>query len=144
MTNTTLPNRTALKDHARRLRATLADQGTALSHSAALETISRQWGFRDWNTLSAALGNAPAPRWQVGQAVSGRYLGQGFTGRIKAVREAIGGHQHLTIVFDRPVDVVRSDWFSSYRRQINCIVNDAGRTLARTSDGQPHVVLAAA
>ena len=61
MTNTTLPNRTVLKDHARRLRAVLADQGTALSHSAALETISRQWGFRDWNRLSAALGNAPAP-----------------------------------------------------------------------------------
>ncbi|MFB9150214.1 glyoxalase superfamily protein [Roseovarius ramblicola] len=144
MTNTTLPNRGALKDHARRLRATLADQGTALSHSAALETISRQWGFRDWNTLSAALCNAPAPRWQVGQAVSGRYLGHGFTGRIKAVREATGSHRHLTIVFDRPVDVVRSDWFSSYRRQINCIVNDAGHTLAKTSDGQPHVVLDAA
>lgn len=141
MTNTILPTRNALKVQAKRLRSTLADKGTAIPHAAALEAIAHQWGYRDWNTLSASLGNAPAPQWQVGQTTSGRYLGHAFNARIKAVRQSSGGHTHLTLVFETPIDVVSSDKFSSYRRQVNCVVNDQGQTHQKTSDGQPHVVL---
>ena len=145
MTHDMLPPRAALKDQARRLRATMADGGTALSHSAALEAIARQWGYRDWNTLSAAAPDEVAtPRWQVGQRVTGQYLGHGFTGRIKAVEAATGGYWRLVLVFDEAVDVAASALFSAFRRQIRCTVNGQGITAERTSDGQPHVVLRAA
>lgn len=140
-----LPTRTQLKDQARRLRETMAHGGTPLSHSAALETLARQWGYRDWNTLSAAASNAPAPtpRWQIGQRVTGHYLGQPFTGRIKAADQASGGFWRLVLVFDAPVDVVPFAAFSNLRRQVRCTVNGQGVTPEHTSDGQPHVVLRA-
>ncbi|SLN36488.1 hypothetical protein PEL8287_01730 [Roseovarius litorisediminis] len=141
MTNFALPTRDALKAQARRLRATLTDKGTPIAHATALEAIAQQWGYRDWNTLSATARTMPLAQWQVGQPVSGRYLGHAFTARIKAVRQASGGHHHLTLVFDAPVDVVTSDRFSAYRRQVNCVVNAHGVTHQKTSDGQPHVVL---
>lgn len=140
MTPHILPARDALKAQAKRLRSSLADQGNPISHSTALETIASQWGFRDWNTLSAAAENA-TPVWQVGQAVTGRYLGHDFTGRLKSVREASGGHWHLTLVFDQPIDVVASDRFSALRRQVNATVNARGVTHQKTSDGQPHLML---
>lgn len=140
MTPHTLPARDALKAQAKRLRSSLAQQGNPISHAAALETLATQWGFRDWNTLSAAADSA-APIWQVGQAVAGRYLGHAFTGRLKSVREASGGHWHLTVVFDRPIDVVASDRFSALRRQVSATVNARGVTHQKTSDGQPHLVL---
>lgn len=140
MTPQILPTRDALKVQAKRLRSTLADQGTPLSHSAALETLARQWGYREWNTLSAAADIA-RPAWQVGQTVSGRYLGHAFTGRLKSVREASGGHWRLTLVFDEPIDVVTSDRFSSLRRQVSALVNARGVTHEKTSDGKPHLEL---
>ncbi len=139
MTLHNLPTRAALKAQAKRLRATLGDQGTPLTHAAALETIARQWGYRDWNTLSAAADTTPT--WQVGQTVTGHYLGHAFTARLKSVREAARGHWHLTLVFDHPIDVVTSEQFSSLRRQVNAIVNARGVTHEKTSDGQPHLVL---
>ncbi len=139
MTPHILPTRAALKAQAKRLRGSLADQGTPVSHATALETLARQWGFRDWNTLSAAADDAPA--WQVGQAVTGRYLGHAFSARLKSVRAVSGGHWQLTLVFDDPIDVVSSDKFSSLRRQINATVNARGVTHEKTSDGQPHLVL---
>ncbi|WP_299843054.1 glyoxalase superfamily protein [uncultured Roseovarius sp.] len=139
MTLQNLPTRDALKAQAKRLRATLGDQGTPVTHAAALETIARQWGFRDWNTLSATAGTGPT--WQVGQTVTGHYLGHAFTARLKSVREAAGGHWHLTLVFDQPIDVVTSDRFSALRRQVRATVNARGVTHQKTSDGQPHLVL---
>lgn len=139
MTPQNIPTRDALKAQARRLRGTLADQGTPVSHATALETIARQWGFRDWNTLAAAAGSAPT--WQVGQKVAGHYLGHAFTARLKSVHEAAGGHWHLTLVFDQPIDVVTSDRFSALRRQVNATINARGVTHEKTSDGQPHLVL---
>ena len=145
MTHDMLPPRAALKDQARRLRATMADSGTAISHSAALETIARQWGYRDWNTLSAAAPETVVtPRWQVGQRVTGRYLGHAFAGRIKSATEASGGFWQLVLVFDEAVDVAASARFSNFRRQVRCAVNGQGVTAERTSDGKPHVVLRAA
>ncbi|SEQ65213.1 glyoxalase superfamily protein [Thalassovita taeanensis] len=141
--DTSLPSREALKAHAKRLRNSMDAAGTPISHALALEAVAQQWGYRDWNTLSARAEAAPAIRWQIGQAVQGHYLGQGFTGRIKAAHQSGGGYWRLTLVFDTPVDVVTSPLFSSFRKQINCTVNSQGVTVAATSDGQPHVVLRA-
>lgn len=140
MTHQTLPTRTELKAQARRLRETLADQGRPMTHAAALETVAHQWGARDWNTLSALAPDA-APLWQIGQRVTGRYLGQPFHARVKSVAQTGTRHARLTLVFDQPVDVVTSDRFSSLRRQVTATVNADGRTVEKTSDGQPHLVL---
>jgi hypothetical protein len=40
---------------AKSLRDALADRHVSLSHSACLEIVARQFGFADWNTLSAKL-----------------------------------------------------------------------------------------
>lgn len=144
MTMTTLPSRDTLKAQARRLRTTLAETGTKLPHASALETVAKQWGYRDWNTLSAAVETAPALPWQIGQTVRGAYLGHAFTGVLKSVSQRGQDHTRLTIRFDTPVDVVSSDKFSALRRQITATVNATGRTVEKTSDGQPHLVVQAA
>ena len=141
MTAINLPSRNALKAQAKRLRTSLSAAGTKLPHAVALETVAKQWGFRDWNTLSSAASQASTPMWQIGQKVSGVYLGHAFTGQIKSVSQRGANHARLTLVFDAPVDVVTSERFSSLRRQINATVNSDGRTFEKTSDGQPHLVL---
>ncbi|MFK7941288.1 MAG: glyoxalase superfamily protein [Roseovarius sp.] len=141
MTALNLPSRDALKAQAKRLRSALSDSGPTISHSKALEAVAQQWGYRDWNTLSAASDDALAPRLQIGQSVSGMYLGHAFTGQIKAISRHGASHARLTLVFDDPVDVVASEHFSALRRQINATVNAQGRTVEKTSDGQPHLVL---
>lgn len=141
----TLTNLTpdALKTQAKRLRETLAQAGTPFSHSAALEAVAKQHGYRDWNTAQASVRQRPAdtPRWQIGQDVQGRYLGHRFNARIKAATQNTGGFWNLTLVFDEPVDVVNTSAFSNFRKQVSCIVNAQGVTHERTSDGTPHVVL---
>ena len=143
MTYTQLPPRDVLKAQARRLRSTLADADKDLTHSAALELVAQQWGYRNWNTLSALAPDA-APPWQIGQRVTGRYLGQPFSATVKSVAQTGARHARLTLVFDQPVDVVASARFSSLRRQVTATVNAAGRTVEKTSDGQPHLVLQSA
>lgn len=140
MTHQILPTRTELKAQARRLREALADQGRPMTHAAALETVAHQWGARDWNTLAALAPDASA-FWQIGQRVAGRYLGQPFHARVKSVAQTGSRHARLTLVFDQPVDVVASDKFSSLRRQVTATVNADGRTVEKTSDGQPHLLV---
>ncbi|MWD27737.1 hypothetical protein E0K89_009650 [Aquicoccus sp. SCR17] len=125
------------KARARALRAA----GQAGSHSAALELVAREEGARDWNTLSARLRAGDGPPFSAGQAVSGRYLSQPFTGRILSVTEAGGGLWRLQIRFDAPVDTVRFASFSNLRRQIRAEVGRDGRSPRRTSDGAPQLVL---
>lgn len=43
---------------ARALRSSLAERGITLSHSACLELVARQFGFSDWNVLSAQIETA--------------------------------------------------------------------------------------
>jgi hypothetical protein len=43
------------KTMAKSLRDSLVDQNVLLSHSTCLEIVARQFGFDDWNTLSAKL-----------------------------------------------------------------------------------------
>lgn len=141
MTQTILPSRDVLKGHARKLRDTLACAGTPLSHSAALEHLAHQWGYRDWNTLSDAASHSARRAWTLGQRISGRYLGHAFTGTVKAVRRKGPDHVELTIAFDAPVDVVTSPRFSALRGQVSCTIGATGCTVEKTSDGRPHVVL---
>lgn len=131
-----------LKSQAKNLRAALTRAGTPVTHSQALELVAQSHGARDWNTAHATAETAPL--WQFGGAVRGRYLGQPFTGRVVAASERGRHHHALTINFDAPVDVSRSDLFEAPRKRINATVNAAGRSISRTSDGLPHLVLEAA
>jgi hypothetical protein len=138
------PSQRALKSQAKRLRATLIDQGKTVSHGKSLEAIAQTYGARDGNTLTAQPTDKMSKNhrdWQVGQRVSGQYLGHGFTGQIKEARSISSTHWALTLVFDAAVDVVESAHFSNLRRQVNCPVGPDGRSNAKTTNGQAQVVL---
>lgn len=139
----TLPTIDALKDQAKRLRSALENNGQRSSHSASLELVAKQHGFKDWNALSArARVNAPPPPFSVGQQVRGAYLGQNFTGRIIGVAVLSGEAQfRLTIAFDEAVDVVTFESFSAFRKRVNVVVNRAGLSPKKRSDGVPHLKL---
>lgn len=132
----------SLKSQAKNLRLALHGAGTLVTHSQALELVAKSHGARDWNTASAVADTAPL--WRFGGTVKGRYLGQPFTGRVIAASERGRNHHALTIAFDKPVDVSRSALFEAPRKRINATVNAEGRSISRTSDGQPHLVLDAA
>ena len=141
---TPLPSLDALKDQAKRLRTRFSDDGQAISHSRALELIAAQYGFRDWNTLHAAIGNRPPfDPWMLGSRVRGHYLGQPFDAKVLGVQALTSqrGHYRMTLHFDEPVDVVTFDSFSAFRQRVNCTVDETGRTAAKTSNGRPHLEL---
>lgn len=141
---TIVPSSDTLKAQAKRLRAAMSDKQTPITQSMALDAVARQWGYRDWNTIIAA-SKSNAPRgWHVGQRVAGSYLGHMFEGTLKAVRAANSGFWYVTVVFDQPVDVVESKAFSSFRKQVNAVLNEDGLTYAKTSNGVPHMELRAA
>lgn len=48
------------KQMAKRLRTSLEARNHEVSHSAALEMVARQLGYKDWNTASAMLPQEPA------------------------------------------------------------------------------------
>ncbi len=139
-----LPSLDSLKDQAKRLRASLAQEGQTISHSRALELVAVQFGYRDWNTLHAAVGNRPPFNpYMLGSRVSGFYLGQPFTGSVLGV-QSLGGdpeRYRLTLHFDDPVDVVTFDSFSAFRQRVHCNVDTTGRTAQKTSNGRPQVEL---
>lgn len=142
--STPLPSLDGLKDQAKRLRARFAAEDQPISHSRALELVAAQYGFRDWNTLHAAIGNRPPfDPWQLGSRVRGHYLGQPFDAKVLGVQAltAQTGHYRLTLHFDEPVDVVTFESFSAFRQRVNCTVDETGRTASKTSDGRPHLEL---
>lgn len=139
MTNP-IPSRDVLKSQAKRLRSDLVARGQTITHAQALETVAHQWGARDWNTLSAQSALS-TPGWSIGQRVSGHYLGHPFEGVIKGVRQSSSGFWSLTLRFDHAIDVVTSNLFSAFRKQISATVNAQGMTAQKTSDGRPHLVL---
>lgn len=139
-----LPSLDVLKDQAKRLRDTLGRQGTVINHSKALELIAAQQGFRDWNTLMGAVGNRPPVRsYNIGDQVIGHYLGQMFTGTIIGVQTLTNAHgrTRVTFDFDEPVDVITFESWSAYRKRVTCTLDKEGRTVEKTSNGQPHMVL---
>ena len=132
--------RVQAKARARKLKR---ESDGALSYGAALEQVAHDMGFRDWNTASARLSNAPDACWQVGERVSGAYLKHAFAGRVHAVRELQDGAGYeLTLHFDAPVDVVEWDSFSSHRQRVTAYVSPEGVSWTKTSDGVPHLTVA--
>ncbi|GHF59022.1 glyoxalase superfamily protein [Seohaeicola zhoushanensis] len=137
----TLPSLDEAKTQARALRVALSARGTTISHSEALEAIAVQHGAKDWNTLQARIRKAATrPELTLGAAVSGRYLGQPFTGRLVALSGPPEMRQ-VTIRLDKPVDTVRFESFSNLRHQIRGAIDATGQSVRRTSDGVPHLIV---
>lgn len=133
-----------LKSEARNWRAEQAEAGHPVTHSQALEMVSRFHGFRDWNTASAVLPVTRGPAFAVGQRVRGTYLKQAFEGTILAVAALGSGEMfRLSVQFDEPVDVVEFESFSAFRQRVVATVNREGVSPSRTSDGAPHMAIAA-
>ena len=139
----TLPTIHALKDQAKRLRQSLEQTGTTVTHSRSLELLAAQLGFKDWNTLHAAAGNGPGgPPVTVDQRVSGHYLGHPFQATVLGVRTQHPGNRYRVVFrFDNPVDVVRFEGMSALRQRVTAVIGDDGKTVEKTSDGQPHLRL---
>ena len=131
----------AFKTEARRLRAARETAGTPVSHSQALELVAAAQGARDWNTLVARPGgNRPL---EVGDRVAGRYLGQPFTGLVRAsALSGKPGWRQVELQFDHPVDVVSFESFSNFRSRVTAVVDEDGRSPQKTSDGRPQMVVA--
>lgn len=141
------PTMPATREQAKlRAHAILAEhalRGIAISHSAALEKVAAELGYRDWNTASARLSNLPEVPLQVGDRVAGSYLKQPFAGRVLGVREVYGGGSYeVTLQFDTPVDVVSFDSFSAFRHRVTATIGTDGMSAAKTSDGRPHLEVA--
>ncbi|URK86989.1 hypothetical protein LP421_23985 [Rhizobium sp. RCAM05350] len=140
-----LPSLDALKDQAKRLRAGLATDGQDITHSKSLELLAAQYGFHDWNTLHAVVGNRPPLNpWMLGSRVKGHYLGQPFEATILGVQAVTAqpGRYRLVLDFDEPVDVVTFESFSAFRKRVQCTIDETGRTVEKTSNGRPQVELA--
>ena len=134
--------RAQAKAYARLLRAQSAKEGTAISHSAALERVAKACGFANWNQQSARLSNDPSAI-QVGDRVEGFYLKQPFTGTVRALRDlGYGDAYQVSVDLDQPVDVVMFDSFSNFRQRINATISKDGISVQKTSDGVPHLVVA--
>ncbi|MGE4325779.1 MAG: glyoxalase superfamily protein [Pseudodonghicola sp.] len=140
------PKIAGFKARAKSLRAKLAAQGTEISHSQALELVAHQEGARDWNTLRA-LASRPARDTNarplaVGDRVTGRYLGQPFTGRVHGLSHSpYSPHMRITLHFDTPVDVVRFDSFSAFRQRVTATIDENGHSPQKTSDGVPQLIV---
>lgn len=142
MTAIPLPSLDDLKQQAKQLRATLNGDGASLTHAASLEHIAKQYGFRDWNTLHAAVGNRPPlQRFQLGSRVAGRYLGQAFDGEIISIASMPPDRLRVVIRFDEPVDVVTFESFSAYRSRVSAVISHDGVTAEKTSDGAPQLTM---
>lgn len=131
-----------LKDQAKRLRAKLEADGEPIGHSRSLELLAHQYGYRNWNTLHAVLGNRPpASPVALGARVGGRYLGQAFTGEVIGVRTLSPDRFRVTLDFDEPVDVVTFESFSNFRKRVSCTIDGRGVTSEKTSNGLPQLQL---
>jgi hypothetical protein len=142
--DTPLPNLNTLKDQARRLRSRLQAGGENIGHSRALELIAAQYGYNDWNTLHAALGNRRGPESLApGSRVTGAYLGQPFSARVVGIHAITSspGSYRVSLDLDEAVDVVTFDSFSSFRKRVNGVIGKDGVSQARTSNGRPQLEL---
>ncbi len=138
----TLPSIAQLKSQAKRLRSALAAKGQTLSHSQALELLSVQYGFKDWNTASATASRPNRMTIAVGDRVAGSYMKQPFEGEVLSLsRVGPAGHYRVTLQFDAAVDVVTFDSFSAYRSRVSCLIDADGIAVKSTSDGEPYLRL---
>lgn len=131
-----------LKAEAKRLRSALADTGQNLSHSQALEALARQHGYRDWNTLHAALGNQPPkPPIALGDTVTGAYLGHPITADVIGVRALGDGRYRVKLDLETPVNVSAFPSMEVLRRRLNANIQANGETIEKTSNGAPQLRL---
>ena len=117
-----------IKKQAVRLKEHFASQNIPITHSAALEALAKQHGYKDWNVLFAKLKHGKnTPSWPtLDDKVSGSYLGHPFTGTVLRINvSTLPNVRRYKIHFDEPIDVVKSKLFSSYRQRINCFLNEA-------------------
>ena len=77
----------------------------------------------------------------LGQIVPGHYLKQEFLAEVTALQEVGNGCFEVTLMLDKPVDVVTFDSFSNVRSKVRKVIGPDGRSLDQTSDGVPHLVL---
>ncbi len=129
-----------LKREARRYREQALLDGESISHSAALERIAKEYGFRDWNTASAVL-TKESLQLCIGQQVTGRYLGHSFQGELRGLQAVSPQTLRVEIAFDSPIDVVGFSSFSAWRRRIRGVIGRNGRSIAKISTGEPHLVI---
>ncbi|MEO6395385.1 MAG: glyoxalase superfamily protein [Devosia sp.] len=136
------PSTRTLKSEAKALREERALAGTPLSQGAALEEIARRYGYRDWNTASAAMPNRIATPAQVGERVQGTYLGQPFTGLLVGL-QLLGDMRHyeVNVQFDKPVNVSKFASMVHNRSRVRATLGVGGVSLSHTSDGEPHMRL---
>jgi hypothetical protein len=135
------PSTATLKAEAKALRARRTLEGTPISHGAALEEVARGHGYRDWNTASASIPERVASPVQVGQRMTGTYLGNPFTGLVIGVN-LLSDMQHyeVTVKADQPIDVSKSKLIGPIMRQrLRSTVDLSGVSVSRTSDGEPHL-----
>ena len=139
------PSIQTLKSEARALREERAAAGTPIGHGQALEEIARQHGYRDWNTASATLPERVNIPVQVGQRVKGTYLSRPFAGIVVGMQLlADMQHYEVTVKFDHPVNVSKFASMVHNRQRVRATVGLDGISMARTSDGEPHMRIARA
>lgn len=136
-----LPTIAKAKREAKRIRATLTEQGEPISHAQALEKVPQRHGFRDWNAFHAEMRDRPPQGWTAGGRVTGHYLSQPFAATLLAADQLRPGWFRLVLNLEEAVDVVRFESFSNLRKQIRVEVGPDGHSKERTSDGTPHVEL---
>ena len=131
-----------LKNQAKRLRVALSETGRPITHSQALEALARQRGYRDWNTLHAAMGNQPpGPPVALGDHVTGAYLGHAISAEVIGVRALGDGRFRVKLELDRPVNVSAFPAMEVLRRRLNANIARDGTTVEKTSDGEPQLRL---
>nr|WP_309504159.1 glyoxalase superfamily protein [uncultured Roseovarius sp.] len=137
--NTQLPSIAQAKDQAKHLRGKMTEDGAPIGYARSLELVAHQHGFRDWNAMSAVIGNGPPKGWAVGEKVNGTYLSQPFKATVISITMARPGWFRVGLELDEAVDVVTSDQFSNLRKRIRGVVGPKGHSAAKTSNGQPHL-----
>lgn len=136
---TSLPSVLQAKGQAKRLGAKMTDEGAPVGHAKSLELIAHQFGFHDWNTMLAAVGNSPPTALRIGDLIRGAYLSQPFTAHLVSVTALKPGWFRLALHLDEAVDVVTSVGFSNFRTRVYGIVGPNGHSVERTSNGETHI-----
>lgn len=132
------PSAASLKSEARLLRQDRATAGAPITQGAALEEVARKHGYRDWNTAVAALPERFVTPVQVGQRVTGTYMGKPFIGLVIGM-QLTPPHFQVTVKFDHPVNVSKFASMVHNRQRVTTTIDVRGVSLSHTSDREPHM-----
>jgi hypothetical protein len=134
-----LPSVAEAKAQAKALRASHAAQGKVIGHGQALDLLAKTHGYRDWNGMSADIGDRVPCGLNAGARVTGHYMSHPFTATVTNTAEVRPGWVQLCLHLDEAVDVVTSDAFSNFRQRIRSVIGPQGYSADCTSDGEPHL-----